>query len=213
MARVGEPLRWSELYAARRAAAGRWPSVFGLRVEKTPGRVVASVCSPGARVLDVGAGTGALREALARHAPGARYVGLDPDPGTPHDLRALTQVTEPVDVAAVLEVIEHLTLDDGLALLRAVRAQLVPGGACVVSTPAIQTPGRFLRDATHQTPYAHDELAGVCTLAGFTVERLVRTWNAPALARAFRLWIAAPVHRYLGVDFAHSVCAVARRPA
>lgn len=215
MADAVPEIAWGALYAARRAAHARWPDHFRLPVRKSPGRVVASVCPPGGVVLDVGAGDRSLRDALARHAPGVTYRSLDPEPaaGPPHDYRALAEVREPVDVVACLEVLEHVPLAEGVALLRAAAAVLRPGGACVCSTPSVFTPGRFLRDATHRTPYAWDELAGVCALAGLTVESLCRTWNAPAVPRAIRLWLAAPLHRYLGSDFADSVCAVARRPA
>ena len=210
---MGDPTRWAELYAARREAASRWPDVFRLPVRRTPGRVVAAACRSGAAVLDVGAGERRLEQTLAQRAPGVVYRSMDIDRATTQDYHDLGDVPEPVDLVALLEVIEHLPLEAGLELLRSVRRCLKPGGVLVVSTPAIHTPGRFLRDATHVTPYAHDELAGACALTGYSVEEVVRTWNGSALARFVRLWLAAPFHRYFGVDFAHSVCVVARNTA
>ncbi len=203
---------WSDLYRARRAVRETWPDPFRLPVVKSAARAIGAAAPAGGTILDVGAGEGDLREALAHHAPGIRYRSLEPDPGNPADLRDLSEVREPVDAVALLEVIEHLALGEGLDLLRRVAVVLRPGGLLFVSTPNVFVPGRYLRDATHRTPYAYDELGGALTLAGYGVEAIYRTYNAPAVWRALRLWVAAPVHRYLGVDFAPSILAVARRP-
>lgn len=202
---------WSELYGARRAVAARWPSVFSLPVAKSPGRVVAAACREGWELLDVGAGERRLQASVAKHGPAVRYRSVDPDPAHPHEFSALEQVPEPVDAVACLEVIEHLSLDDGRRLLTDIASKLKPGGVCVLSTPNVWTPGRFLRDATHVTPWAYDELAGACSLVGLNPIAICRTWNAALLPRLFRLCIAAPFHRYLGVDFAHSICVTAQK--
>ncbi len=189
----------------------RWPDPFRLPLVKSAARAIAAAAPPSGTLLDVGSGEGELREALARHAPGVRYRSLDPDRGSRADARDLSEVREPVEAVALLEVIEHLPLGEGLDLLRRIARILRPGGLLFVSTPNVFMPGRYLRDATHRTPYAYDELGGVISLAGYAVESLQRTYNAPAVWRALRLWVAAPLHRYLGVDFAPSVLAVARR--
>ena len=204
------------MYTARRAAAQRWPNLFTLPVAKSPGRVVAAVCREGWSVLDVGAGARGLQQSIAKHGPAVTYRSVDPDSAHPHEFASLAevvQVGETVDVVACLEVIEHLPLDEGLQLLRDITSVLKPGGVCVLSTPNVWTPGQFWRDATHVTPWAYDELAGACSLAGLEPAAVCRTWNAAALPRFVRLWLAAPLHRYLGVDFAHSICVTARKPA
>ena len=48
---------------------------------------------------------------------------------------------------------------------------------------------------------------------GFDVERLVRLYQAPWLWRLMRVYLAQPLHRMLGVDFAGSILAVGRKAA
>lgn len=202
---------WSELYGARRAVAARWPSVFHLPVARSPGRVVAAACRADWELLDVGAGARRLADSVAKHGPTVRYRSVDPDGAHPHEFAALDDVPEPVDIIACLEVIEHLPLAEGRRLIETIATKLKPGGICVLSTPNVWTPGRFLRDTTHITPWAYDELGGACSLAGLAPTAICRTWNAAAIPRFVRLWLAAPLHRYLGVDFAHSICVTAQK--
>ncbi len=95
-----------------------------------------------ARLLDIGAGQGALLEEAARlgftaegleHAPGnvaaARARGLAMHHGTAETLDAQAAY----DVITLMDVIEHLL--DPLAVLRRVHAALRPGGTLVVYTP------------------------------------------------------------------------------
>jgi 2-polyprenyl-3-methyl-5-hydroxy-6-metoxy-1,4-benzoquinol methylase len=201
---------WSEIHAARRAAAARFGPLFRLPVRTRIHREAARVLGHGASVLDVGAGDRRVRDRLAALVPDLRYASLDPDPAGGHDHASLEGAAEAYDAILLLEVLEHLPLGDGLALLRRLHERLRPGGLLVASTPNVAHPWAYLRDATHVTPYAHDELAGVLALAGFEVESLFRLYHAPWLRSVLRRVLAAPVHRLLGVDFAPGVGALAR---
>ena len=202
--------RWSDLYAARRAAAERFDSLFRLPLRKRIHREAARDLPHGARVLDVGAGDRRVGERLAALRPDLAYESVDVDPAGGHDHASLADAPPGYDGALLLEVIEHLSLPDGLALLREIRGRLRPGGVLVVSTPNIGHPWAYLRDATHVTPYAHDELAGVLSLAGFEVTALFRLFHSSWLRSVLRRGLAAPFHRVLGVDFAPGIGAVAR---
>jgi len=91
------------------------------------------------------------------------------------------------------------------------RELLSSGGRVVVSVPCTHTPGRYLRDCTHVTPWAHDELGAALVLAGFEVQAMKRTFAAPALTRLFRRLVLGPLGHLFGVDYAQSVVAVAAR--
>jgi SAM-dependent methyltransferase len=152
---------WSELYAARREAEARFGTLFRLPVRPRILRVAAGVIEPGTSVLDVGAGDRRAGDRLAALVPGVVYRSMDPDPRGAHDFADLAEAPHDFDAALLLEVLEHLELEDGLELLREIREHVKPGGWLVVSTPNVAHPRAYLRDATHRTPYAHDELAGV----------------------------------------------------
>ena len=128
-----------------------------------------------------------------------------------HSLPTLGETDGAFDAAFLLEVVEHLDPDGAVDLLREVRNRLTEGGLLFLSTPNIFKPGQFLKDVTHKTPYAWDELGALCIASGFELVSLHRVYNAPVLSRWFHLILLWPLHRFLEVDVARSVMAVGRK--
>ena len=153
---------------------------------------------PPARVLDVGCGWGVTLEALERH--GYRAVGLDisrralkaldrPDRAMIEaDLtKPLPEGVEPFDAVLALDVIEHL--DDDQAAVARLGRLAVPGGAVVVSVPAL--PDLFTEfDAIqgHRRRYLPDTLRQAFADTGLAVEQVFwwGAWLVPALNRQRR---------------------------
>lgn len=200
---------WSDLYRRRREVNARYPSVFSLPKVRRAIRLAEPALADGVRILEVGAGEHGRGRRLAEGLRNATCISVDPDPAGNPDHSRVEEVDGTFDLVLALELIEHLPLGEGLELLRQIRARLAPGGMLLLSTPNVFCPGRFLRDATHITPFAWDELGGVLLLAGFRLEGLYRVVPG-SLLRRFRHALVSPLGRALGIDHAApSIAAVA----
>jgi SAM-dependent methyltransferase len=199
---------WSELYAGRKDVNRRYPSLFRLPTVRRAIRLAEPLVVDGARILEVGGGPNPRAPRLAERVRDATVVTVDPDPAAAADHAAVGDAGGPFDLALCLETIEHLTLADGRALLEEIRARLAPGGKLLVSTPNVFCPGRFLRDATHVTPYAWDELGGLLQLCGYGLDGLWRVVPGHFFRRLGK-GVTAPLGRALGVDHAPSIAALA----
>ena len=101
--------------------------------------------TPDARVLEVGVGCGIYTRFLSR--TGAAVTAVDINADFIADVSDLPNVTAEVrdatlplgltgqDVALSSEVLEHVPADRSLAMLRAVRSALRPGGVFILTTP------------------------------------------------------------------------------
>jgi 2-polyprenyl-3-methyl-5-hydroxy-6-metoxy-1,4-benzoquinol methylase len=165
------------------------------------------------RVLEAGAGDRRMKPRVEAAAAGVEYRSVDPDPSQPHDGRDLSEAKGPFDLLFALELIEHFSPEEALEFLRRAHGLLRPGGTIVLGTPDVFTPGRWHRDAGHRTPFSPWELGGFLEEAGLRVESLHRAWNAPFAERMLRRGLLGWLHRFTGADYAHSVVAVAVRPA
>ena len=201
------PLSWQKLRAARDATASKWPSAFALPLVKRPSDVLYAALTGDERVLDVGSGDATRRERLAAKFPRVTYVSVDTDAEANADFVRVEDVPGEFHAALVFETLEHLRPEDGVALLASIRQRLVRGGRVFVSVPSIHTPGRFQRDCTHVTPWAHDELGAALTLADFDVAALHRTYPGAAVPRLLRRALLGPIGHAFGLDYAYSVVA------
>lgn len=177
LAAAPDPLRYEN--------SGRDPDEVALKI--------AAHVPRGARVLDVGCGTGSVSEIVAERCD-ARLTGIEPDP---HRVAAARRrgldvvegfLTEEFfayhgrfDAILFVDVLEHLASPG--VLLRAVRAGLNPGGRIVVSVPNIAhwsvrrrlLAGRFdydrfgIMDATHLRWFTRRTLGLLFERTGFTV--------------------------------------------
>jgi len=196
---------WSQLYAHRQSVRRRYPTIWSVPVVKKETDRLFAIVQDGMRVLEVGAGDRRFGKRLQERSPGIEYRSYDIDPVTQQDYYRLEDIDGLFDRIYAFELIEHLTAEEGLALLRTLRALLRPGGKLLLGTPNLYHPHRYWGDITHKTPYKFEELGGLMMLAGFAAPDVYRIYNDALLRRWLRLSLGVWLHRYLDIDFAGTV--------
>ena len=204
-----DTLSWSRFYSYRKEIRRLYPSVYNLRIRKKLSDVIIDEIKDGALILDVGASTKILGEKIRHKFPGIIFKTMDIDKTQPHDYYSLEEIPESFDIIILSEVIEHLDFKEGISLLKKLFNLINLGGKIIVSTPNIHHPSRYWWDPDHKTPYHYDGIGGALLAAGFGVEKMFRTYNDQVFRRLFRMYVASHLHRYLDVDFAKSIIAVA----
>ena len=138
---------------------------------------------PHSPVLDLGCGRGELLDLLQEQGIDARGVERDERLAAECRARGLTVVPgdavayvqnlppESVGSVVMLQLLEHLSLDEIGALFPALYQAIRPGGHLVAETINVTSwtgfSSAFLRDYTHRTPLHPDTLAHLIAAAGF----------------------------------------------
>jgi len=206
-----EQFSWRAFYLQRQIVRKYYKTVFDLPLRKRPSDVIFENINDNARVLDVGASTKKLVEAIKKHNGSVTCKTMDIDRSQPHDYYSLTDIKDKFDVITLIEVIEHLKFEDGLKLLKDLRELLVDGGRIIVTTPNLHHPSRYWCDCDHRTPYEYQNMGAILLEAGFSLKEINRTYNDQFFRRLIRLYLFQPLHRYIGVDFADTLVAVGTR--
>ncbi|MCX6338374.1 MAG: methyltransferase domain-containing protein [Candidatus Aureabacteria bacterium] len=200
---------WSTLYKTRREIQRNFPDFWDLQVRKKHLEVILEEVKDGDKILDIGSSTRELRHALVDLCGRSiSYKSMDIDRETTQDYYSLDEIKERFNVVFIFEVIEHLTFEDGIHLLSEIHKMLLPGGKLILTTPNAFHPNRYW-EYSHKVTYRYDEIGGILISLGFKVTRIFRIYNDAFFRRLFRIWIAAPLHKYFSVDFAKSILLVA----
>jgi 2-polyprenyl-3-methyl-5-hydroxy-6-metoxy-1,4-benzoquinol methylase len=203
-------LDWSKLINYREQVHERYPQIWDLKLIKRPSWLLKRHLRPGMRILDVGASDRRMERRVKDVYPDILYKSMDIDRSVDHDCYSLDDINEQFDLIILFEVIEHLELEQGVAMLGRLRELLTDGGTLIISTPNIFNPSRFWLDATHTTAYSYEELGGIVLSQGFEVLGIYRTFHASLLQYFLRLTLFYPLHRILNVDFAKSIVVLAQ---
>lgn len=202
-------ISWSDLFRHRNGIHRRYPDIWHLKVLRKRFPLMLQNIRDGEKVLDVGASNRNLEGRLKKYYPNLIYKSMDIDQTQFHDYYRLEDIKGKYDVIFLFEVIEHLTLEDGMEMLGKIYELLNKGGRLILTTPNIFNPGRYWRDATHRQAYCYDELGGILMAQGFSIKEMYRTYSDAFHRYLFRVYVTAPLHRYLGIDFAKSILVVA----
>ncbi len=202
---------WSKLINYRDQIHTRYPKIWDLKLIKRPSWLLKKLLRPGMRILDVGASDKRMQKRVLDVYSDIRYKSMDVDRTVLHDYYSLDTIGEQFDLIILFEVIEHLELEKGLAMLDQLRKLLVKGGSLIISTPNVYHPSEFMQTVTHKTAFSYEELGGIMLSQGFEVLGIYRCFNASVVKYLLRLTIFYPLHRILNVDFAKSIVVLAER--
>jgi 2-polyprenyl-3-methyl-5-hydroxy-6-metoxy-1,4-benzoquinol methylase len=208
---MSEKISWSKLFDHRDEVHRKYRNIWDLKILRKRFPLMLKTIQDGEKVLDIGASNRNLQERLKRHYPKLIYKSMDIDRQQFHDFYSLEEIRESFDVVFLFEVIEHLDLEEGVQLLKKVYDFLNEGGRLILTTPNVFNPSRFWRDATHKVAYCYDELGGLLLAQGFQIKEMYRTYSDAYHRYLFRLYVMAPLHRYLGIDFAKSILVVVEK--
>jgi SAM-dependent methyltransferase len=202
---------WSQIIHYRDQIHQRYRKIWNIPLIKRRFSLIDRNIRPGMRLLDVGAGERGMEGKIVKKHDGVIYKSMDIDRRLLHDYYALDEVDEQFDLILLLDVIEHLALEDGVKMLKRINELLVEGGKLIINIPNIFNPSRFWLDATHKTAYSYDELGGIVLSQGFDVLEIYRTYKDSFPKYFLRLTLFYPLHRILNVDFAKSVILLAQK--
>ncbi|MFN3237101.1 MAG: class I SAM-dependent methyltransferase [Pseudomonadales bacterium] len=204
---------WQQLYQQRKAAAKKFGSIWQVPLRKRYHTVLAELGEANISLLEVGAGDRALQQTMSRYWGAFSYASCDIDATFEHDFASTKDLRGEYDLVAIFEMIEHVPLLDAAEVLQDCLRHLKPGGKIMLTTPNTYYPPAYLRDATHITPFCYDELAGLLSLCGFQVTAIYRLHHDSVIKKAIKRYLAYPLFRLLGIDFAHQIAVVAEKPA
>ncbi|NWG04148.1 MAG: class I SAM-dependent methyltransferase [Syntrophaceae bacterium] len=208
---MSREISWSKLFEYRGQVHQRYRDIWNIPILRKRFPLMLRWIQDGDKILDIGASNRDLQERLRRHFPKLIYKSMDIDREQFHDFYTLEEIQEPFDVIFLFEVIEHLSLEEGVTLLKRAYDLLNQGGRLLLTTPNVFNPNRFWRDATHKVAYCYDELGGLLLAQGFQIQAIYRTYNDAYHRYLFRLYVMAPLHRYLGIDFGKSILMIAEK--
>lgn len=204
-------LSWSTIFRNRADVHKIYPDIWDLKIVRKRLPFMLKYIKDGDKILDIGASSRDLEMRIKKHRPQIVYKSMDIDREQFHDFYAMEEIQESFDVIFLFEVIEHLSLEEGMRLLQRIYGLLNAGGRLILTTPNTFNPGRFWRDATHRVAYCYDELGGLLLGQDFKIKGMYRTYNDALHRYLFRVYAMSPLHRYLGIDFAKSILVVAEK--
>jgi predicted SAM-dependent methyltransferase len=202
---------WSSLFSYRDKIHRRYPEVWDVPLIKKRSHLLRGILRDGMNLLDIGAGMKGMKGEIENLGIKLSYKSMDVDKSNQHDYYDVDSINEKFDATIMFEVIEHMSLQEGLELLKKLYATTNERGIIILSTPNIFNPARYMRDATHQTFYAYDELCGLLNIAGFDVKEVYRSYNDAFHRYLCKVYLFGWLFRFLGIDYAYSIFVVGEK--
>ena len=169
------------------------------------------------KLLDVGAGDFRVKRKLELHGYDGTYHTQDIGHEFSYTYRSLDEIDQSYDAILCLDVIEHLTLKEGLDFLSQLIDRLSPGGNLIIQTPnsrCVRNPLGW--DMTHLHCYNAQDLWAYLSQLDLDVRGYRVVFNQPTKnpLKTLRFAVSAfVISRILGADYADNILLIAQRKA
>lgn len=166
-------------------------------------------------VLDVGAGDLQIMHKLQEAGYGGEYHTQDIGHEYAYTYRDLSAVKRSYGAIICLDVIEHLPLSDGLAMINQLINLLDDGGVLIIQTPNARCVRHPLSwDMTHLHCYSVADLWAYVTCCGLAANGYRVAFGRPPRTPVALLRFAVGSYiatRLLGCDYADNILVIARK--
>jgi hypothetical protein len=191
-----------------------WPSDGLCDIE----RIYFDEIKSASRLLDIGAGDLRIMKKFQIAGFAGEYHTQDVGTEFSYTYSDLAEITGHYAAVICLDVIEHLPLAGGLALITRAAELVAPGGVLILQTPnarCIRDPMSW--DMTHQHLYNLPDLWAFATTLGLRASGYRVVFGAakrPSLwSRGLGLLGKFVTTKLLGFDYADNIALVVRRPS
>ena len=165
-------------------------------------------------ILEIGSGDNTLQKKFRQSGYEGAYHTMDISREFPHEFSDIKEIEGVYDAIVMLQVIEHMNLNEFGETLEVVESHLAPEGKVIISTTQPQSiiPWESW-DMTHVQHYPLHDLYTLFRTRGFSVECYrVYTQRPPSTNRErIRLFLRKLLCYILGVDWADSVALILQK--
>ena len=207
------PVPWSGIKDKREEMRKKYPSIFKIPLIYSTKRTLIknTLREFNGKLLDIGAGDRFVCELCSDKGSSIEYKSMDADRTRPHEYSTLEEISEKFNGIMLLDVIEHLSLEEGFKFLQRSSELLEPGGSIFLTVPNNFHPTAFFVDCTHMTSYRCHDLGGLLSLLGFEDVRIFRVSAKRKIKHRIFAVLLRPVMKWLDVDFATGIFITAKK--
>lgn len=201
---------YANMAEARMACVKQFGGIFDLPAMRDHLEPLSTLGPLAGDMLDFGCGPQGLKPVMEGMFPDLAYHSLDADPAYGCDYRKVEDIPSGKTFRLIIanQVLEHLTLEESLALMPLLAERLEKGGIFYATIPNLSHPNRFFADVDHKAYLTYTALFYLATTAHLTPIGMYRYSK-----RAPRGWIERFLSKHIGaiyrMDWADSIAMLA----
>jgi len=215
--RYWELLKFRNAYRTPKIVLKAWDDEKNIHQSDTFKVIRSNICEyNNPKILDVGAGDRKLKKVIESMQINFDYKSLDISKNILHDYTEIYSITEKFDVIFMLELIEHLHLDETLKYFTKAYEILNENGTLFISTPNVEHINQLWKqDITHIHQYPAKDIYSILRMIGFSNNiKTYRIYLRPLELNIKKMLLEKAriiLNKILGTDYAHGIFIIAKK--